>query len=236
MAAAGVGAGDAACSTGGGASFGTPERRTACAAMTPRKRPAERGGGSPLEALVRRGPAAPGMVAAAQAPPESGRMEALPVGWLSAGQESHAAAAQAPLPPSLMQALPESCLLAAREAGAGLVPTSEAQEVLSNTQATSRQVVRAHGTITVQRVGHPEAAPPTYEEWRGCVAIRDLYWLCPRCRVTNNGDACRRCYDSKEALLQLSSTEATDALLRNTQHIAYGRNLVCGLSSRERSL
>ena len=81
----------------------------------------------------------------------------------------------------------------------------------------------------MRNLGPTGVLRPSHKEWLRSAVVRQFFWCCVRCRVTNRNDeaSCHKCHDTKDAIAGSTSTAEHASLLTNTQGSAYGRSLEC---------
>ena len=111
----------------------------------------------------------------------------------------------------------------------GSAPVGAVATAAANPYGTAEDFALAHDVTILRNLGPTGDLRPSAKEWRRSAVIRQFYWYCVRCRVTNRNDEafCHECHDAKDAIVGTTSSAEHASLLANTQAISYGRRLQC---------
>ena len=111
----------------------------------------------------------------------------------------------------------------------GSAPVGAVTNAVANTYGSAEDLSLAHDVTFLRNLGPTGDLRPSVKEWRRSAVIRQFFWCCVRCRVTNRNDeaSCHKCHDTKDAITGSTSTAEHASLLTNTQGSAYGRSLEC---------
>ena len=111
----------------------------------------------------------------------------------------------------------------------GSAPVGAVMNAVANPYGSAEDLSLAHDVTFLRNLGPTGDLRPSVKEWRRSAVVRQFFWCCVRCRVTNRNDeaSCHKCHDTKDAIAGSTSTAEHASLLTNTQGSAYGRSLQC---------